>query len=103
MTPIFHSILLELQAVGRAMGFDEAALPPSALDNLKWTRILHQNPEQTFRASILIDIEKGRPMELEVVVGEVIKAANELKVDIPVSHPLKISFIKLTDNILAET
>jgi len=83
MTPILHSVLLELQAVGRAMGFDEIALPPSALDSLHSSRKMHQNPKETFRPSMLVDIEKGRPMELEVVVGYVIKTAKELQVDVP--------------------
>jgi len=83
ITPIFQSILMELQAVGRAMGFDETELPSSAFDTLDRTRKLHQDPNETFRPSMLIDAEKGRPMELEVVVGHVIKKAKELKVDVP--------------------
>ena len=67
------------------MGFDDIELPTSALDTLERTRKLHQNPDETFKPSMLIDLEKGRPMELEVVVGYVIEKAKELKVDVPVS------------------
>jgi 2-dehydropantoate 2-reductase len=83
ITPVLRSILLELQAVGRAMGLDETELPTSALDTLDRTRKLHQNPDQTFRPSMLIDVEKSRPMELEVVLGNVIERAKELQVDVP--------------------
>ena len=90
MTPILKSVMLELEAVGRAMGFDEHDLPPSAMDTLERTRKLHQNPEETFRPSILIDVENGRPMELEVVLGHVVKAAKEHHVNIPVSAALDL-------------
>jgi 2-dehydropantoate 2-reductase len=83
ITPVLRSVLLELQAVGRAMGFDDIELPTSALDTLERTRKLHQNPDETFKPSMLIDLEKGRPMELEVVVGYVIEKEKELKVDVP--------------------
>jgi ketopantoate reductase len=42
---------------------------------------------------MLIDLEKGRPMELEVVVGYVIEKAKELKVDVPVSSVSLYSLI----------
>jgi 2-dehydropantoate 2-reductase len=82
--------MLELEAVGRAMGFDENDLPPSAMDTLERTRKLHQNPEETFRPSMLIDIENGRPMELEVVLGHVVKVAKEHQVNVPVSPALDL-------------
>ena len=92
MTPILKSIMLELEAVGRAMGFDERDLPPSAMDTLERTRKWHQDPDETFRPSILIDVENARPMELEVVLGQVVKAAREHHVHVPVSPPLSFFF-----------
>jgi 2-dehydropantoate 2-reductase len=82
--------MLELEAVGRAMGFHENDLPPSAMDALERTRRLNQNPEETLKPSMLIDIENSRPMELEVVLGHVVKAAKEHNVNVPVSPTLDL-------------
>ena len=45
--------------------------------------------------SMLLDIEKGLPIEVEVVVGEVVRMAKYRNVDVPVSHIPRIS--KLAD------
>ena len=78
-------MMLELLAVGRAMGFDERALPSEEVDNaINSTAKIHKSPDSTHRPSMLHDLEYGRPMEVEVVLGEIVRKAREYKVDAPV-------------------
>ena len=34
---------------------------------------------------VLVDVERGRPMELDVVVGEIVRLGRRMGVDMPVS------------------
>ena len=87
LTPIIRAIMLEKLAVGRAMGFDENALPASIVDQtIESTAKIHRRPDSRHKASMLLDCENGRPLEVDVIVGEVLKKGRELKVDTPVSR-----------------
>ena len=78
--------MLENLAVGRAMGFDEEAVPSSiADDTIRSTGNFHRKPDSKHKASMLLDCETGKPMEIEVIVGEVLRNAKELGVETPVS------------------
>jgi ketopantoate reductase len=35
---------------------------------------------------MLLDAEKGQPIEVEVIFGEVVRMARERRIDVPVSH-----------------
>jgi len=35
---------------------------------------------------MLLDVERGQPIEVEVIFGEVVRMAREREVDIPVGH-----------------
>ncbi|KAI5117609.1 hypothetical protein M0805_006722 [Coniferiporia weirii] len=84
VVPVLRAIMQENLAVGRAMGFDEDALPSSIIDDtIKSTGDIHRKPDSNHKASMLLDYENGRPMEIEVIVGEVVKKARDLNVDIP--------------------
>jgi Ketopantoate reductase PanE/ApbA C terminal len=85
--PQLRAMMLEVIAVGRAMGFDEKALPLEAVDNIiRTTAEIHTVPGTTHRASTLLDRDNGRPMEVEVLIGELVKSAREHHVDAPVRH-----------------
>ena len=97
VVPIVREILKEVLAVGRAMGFDEEALPSSVVDaTIEGTARIHVRPDAKHKASMLLDLETGRPLEIEVVVGEVVKKARELNVNIPVSGALSFVIAFLT-------
>ncbi|KIJ37084.1 hypothetical protein M422DRAFT_69495 [Sphaerobolus stellatus SS14] len=84
VVPQLRAIMQEILSIGRAMGFDENALPSSVVEEtIESTARIHKKPDSTHRASILIDLENGRPMELEVVVGVLVRKAKELRVEIP--------------------
>lgn len=55
------------------------ALPASVVADI----VNHENPESTFKPSMLVDLEAGRPIELEAIVGGVLKRAKAASVDTP--------------------
>ncbi|KAF8585673.1 6-phosphogluconate dehydrogenase C-terminal domain-like protein [Ramaria rubella] len=84
VVPQIRAMMLEVLAVGRAMGFDENALPSDVVENtIESTAKIHKSPDSVHRPSMLMDVEHDRPTELEVILGELIKKAKELHVDAP--------------------
>ncbi|KAH7920191.1 6-phosphogluconate dehydrogenase C-terminal domain-like protein [Leucogyrophana mollusca] len=84
--PTLHAILRELVAVGRAMGFpdSEDGLPSSLAEStIASTAKLHQDPDHKFLPSMLLDAQKGLPIEVEVIFGEVVRMAKERNVEVP--------------------
>jgi 2-dehydropantoate 2-reductase len=78
-------MMLEILAIGRAMGFDEKALPSDVVDDtLKSTEEIHKGTDITHRPSMLHDLEYGRPMEVEAILGELARNAREYQVNAPV-------------------
>lgn len=45
--------------------------------------IRNENPKSTFRPSMLVDLEAGRPMEVEAIVGGILKRARAHNIDVP--------------------
>lgn len=83
--PQLRAMMLEILAIGRAMGFDESALPAAEVDDtIRATAEIHKSPNSTHRPSMLLDLDYGHPMEVEVVLGELIRKAREHQVDTPV-------------------
>jgi 2-dehydropantoate 2-reductase len=71
----------------RALGYPDtdAGIPSSIVDEImENTRKLHVVPESSHKPSMLLDAEKGQPIEVEVIVGEVVRMARERGVDVPV-------------------
>ena len=58
-----------------------ASLPPSpAVDETLSDAVIdsiieHENPQSVFRPSMLVDLDCGRPMEVEAIVGGVLRRA----------------------------
>lgn len=70
------------------MGFldSPSGIPSSIVDDtLNNTKKLHTVPTSTHTPSMLLDAQKGRPIEVEVIVGSVVRLAKEKGVQIPVS------------------
>ncbi|KAH9851721.1 ketopantoate reductase PanE/ApbA C terminal-domain-containing protein [Lenzites betulinus] len=66
-----------------------ASLPPSPLvqevlsDRVVEDIIEHEDPKSTFRPSMLVDLDHGRPMEVEAIVGGVLRRATAKNVPTP--------------------
>lgn len=95
VVPVLRAVLEEALAVGRALGFDEDALPASVVEEtISRTAAIHRRPDSAHRPSMLLDRETGRAMEVEAIVGEVLRAAREKRVAVPVSGQF---FVCITD------
>ena len=70
------------------MGFPDSpdGVPSSAVDQtLESTRVLNAAPNSFHIPSMLLDAQKGRPIEVEVILGEVVRMAKVKGVPVPVS------------------
>ncbi|KAJ3902337.1 ketopantoate reductase PanE/ApbA C terminal-domain-containing protein [Lentinula edodes] len=79
-------ILDECVRLGRAMGFpdSEDGLPSSIVENsMKTSEKNYSGPDSNHNPSTLLDIEKGAPIEVEVIWGETVRLAKERNVDVP--------------------
>lgn len=78
-----RDIMTEVLTVARA------SLPPSKEaeeilnDNVVNEIIEHESPESVFRPSMLVDLDYGRPMEVEAIVGGVLRRAKAKSVPVP--------------------
>ncbi|CAO1621593.1 unnamed protein product [Parajaminaea phylloscopi] len=87
--PVVRRIMLEVLAVARSCGIDEDALPASKVDDSiditfssrpgNCSRRLAKG----FKPSILLDLEAGRPMELQAIIGNCVRLARQNGVDTP--------------------
>lgn len=100
---VVRGIMLELITIARAHGISEARLPSSLVDHtyeftLKNSHAdirLSKDPARyfetqpgsslpgDFKPSILVDLERQRPMELDPIFGHLLKRAREANVDTP--------------------
>lgn len=72
---------------GRALGFpdSEDGLPSSIVEStIANTAAIHVKPESTHVPSMLLDARKGQPIEVEVILGEVVRMAKDRGVPVPV-------------------
>ncbi|PSR75785.1 hypothetical protein PHLCEN_2v8902 [Hermanssonia centrifuga] len=86
--PFIYDALTEMYTLGlKLFPASEAGpgLDPDIVSNtLKTTAALHTRTDSTHRPSMLVDVEMGRPMELDVVVGEVVRMGRKMEVQMPV-------------------
>lgn len=76
---LFRSLLAETAAVGRACG---ARLSPTIeADTLRSL----QNLPPDVKASMLVDLERGKPLELEWLTGAVVRLGREVEIGVPTS------------------
>lgn len=66
---------------------------------IKETQSIHVKANSTHLPSMLLDAESGRPMELEVIVGEVVRMAKAANVSVPVSVMALTGWCMLTDDL----
>jgi len=80
--PVVRATLEEVRAVGIAIGYSESALPPVETA-IAVTRDIYLDPRNTHKPSTLLDIECGKPFELEVIVGEVVRMGERVNMPMP--------------------
>jgi ketopantoate reductase len=87
---------------GRALGFPDSpdGLPSSVVEStLARTRETHQKADCIHIPSMLLDVRNRRPIEVEVVVGEVVRMAHARGVGIPVSDHLGWQMTTITQKL----
>ncbi|KAG8856791.1 hypothetical protein FRB96_006295 [Tulasnella sp. 330] len=86
VSPLLSAIGKEILAVGYAMGFSKEELPSDWVEEVL-TRSLAIvkliGLDSNMRPSSLVDIEAGRPFEVEVIFGEVVRLGQRLSVPTP--------------------
>lgn len=82
LADLFRNVIAETAAVGRACG---VPLPPSSEDDT-WTAA--QGLPPAMRASTAIDLENGRPLEIEWISGAVARLAKANGMEAPINGML---------------
>ncbi|KAF8688418.1 6-phosphogluconate dehydrogenase C-terminal domain-like protein, partial [Rhizoctonia solani] len=82
--PTLIKILTEAVSVARALGYSEKAVPSSLIEGtIEDTAALHRPGEtSTHKPSMLVDMETRRPLEIEAIIGEVVRVGKERNVDV---------------------
>ena len=71
---------------GRALGFpdSEDGLPSAHVQQtIENTRKLHMSPQSVHKPSMLLDAQRGQPIEVEVIFGNVVRLARRYGVETP--------------------
>ncbi|KAG9015459.1 hypothetical protein FRB94_000063 [Tulasnella sp. JGI-2019a] len=84
VAPLFRETGEEVLAVGRAIGYSEKHLPTDAIQGfIDGDVASYSDAQSEHKPSTLLDIEANKPFEVEVIVGEVVRAGRQLGVPIP--------------------
>lgn len=82
LAELFRSVMAETTALGRARGINL----PSTVEEDTWGIV--QNAPRGMRASTAIDLEAGRPLEIDWISGAVRRLAQESGVPAPINSAL---------------
>ena len=87
--PFFHDALDELRQLGEMLfpaGEGDPGLDPCIVMNmLRPTAEMWGSGKMSHRVSMLVDVENGRPTEVEVILGAVVRMARKKNLVMPVS------------------
>lgn len=88
--PWFPQHTSHSRPTGKALGFNEEEGTPKTI--ISSVRNLHSRPESKHVPSMLLDAQNGLPIEVEVILGEVVRLAKQHNVSVPVSrsHTVKM-------------
>ncbi|KAL1743738.1 ketopantoate reductase PanE/ApbA-domain-containing protein [Schizophyllum fasciatum] len=103
--PAMSALFNELIMFARELGFPDSpdGVPSSLVEEtMKVTRENHANPAAEHVPSALLDIEKGRPFEVEVIWGELVRTANARGVDIPRTETIYSMLLVIQNQLLRE-
>ncbi|KAE9390643.1 6-phosphogluconate dehydrogenase C-terminal domain-like protein [Gymnopus androsaceus JB14] len=109
--PTIKAIMEELISLanylqGRALGFpdSEDGLPSSIVEStIANTAAIHVKPESTHVPSMLLDARKGQPIEVEVILGEVVRMAKDRGVPVPRIETLYGLLLVVQNQIIRKT
>ena len=93
---MFRDVTREAHAVARHEGID---LPEDVLDRILETFEAFA-PEA--KSSTLVDLENGKPLELEAGVGSIVRLANAAGIDVPVSRTAYAALLPFRDGAPAD-
>lgn len=80
---LLEPAMREIAAIGTAAGYGEAVSEDVV------QLLLHDTPESSpFRPSMLVHLEKGQPLELDVILGAPLRVARERGVGTPVLNQI---------------
>ncbi|KAF8518144.1 6-phosphogluconate dehydrogenase C-terminal domain-like protein [Hysterangium stoloniferum] len=87
-TPTILGFMNEAARVGKGLNLglpDTAIAGAERLSNSNWAETYpgRTKPANSYKPSMLLDLMHGRPMEVEGIVGGVVKKGREIGVDIP--------------------
>lgn len=75
---------MQVVSVARALGLDEADLPASSIDEaIDFTLSEYGTAGPAYKASMLVDFLAERPMEIEVIIGGILRYAGPKQVPTP--------------------
>jgi len=94
--PAIKATLEELNTLGRALGYPDT---PS-VNLLESTQSIHSKPNSIHTPSMMLDAQKGQPIEVEVILGEVVRMARSVGVDIPRVETLYALLLVIQNQIL---
>jgi 2-dehydropantoate 2-reductase len=83
---MFTDRALQAVSVARAIGITEELLPSSSIQE---TAIMAQpkyddpSKGRPYKPSMLVDLEAGRPMEVEGIIGAIVLQAREVGILVP--------------------
>ncbi|KAL1761111.1 hypothetical protein FB107DRAFT_286404 [Schizophyllum commune] len=103
--PAMASLLHELIKFARVLGFPDGpdGIPSSMVEEaMQSTREAHATPEAAHIPSTLLDIEKGRPIEVEVIWGELIRTAKARGVEMPRAETIYSMLLVVQNQLLRE-
>jgi 2-dehydropantoate 2-reductase len=82
---VARDVMEEVISVASKVGLDGQYLSNQKEIILEATmkRVAGASRSNTFKPSMLVDVEAGRPMEVEVIIGEVVRKAAEHGVSVP--------------------
>ncbi|KAG8711626.1 hypothetical protein FRC11_002297 [Ceratobasidium sp. 423] len=84
--PTLTKVLTEAVSVARALGYSEHAVPSSLVEGtIEDTGGLHRpGKPSTHKPSMLVDMETRRPLEIEAIIGEVVRLGKEYGVNVTI-------------------
>ncbi|KAI0685179.1 ketopantoate reductase PanE/ApbA-domain-containing protein [Cytidiella melzeri] len=102
--PFLHDALTEVHHLGTTLfppnGSSPGLDPDIVKRTLKNTAMLHERTDSRHRPSMLVDIERNRPMELDVVIGEVVRLGREKGVPMPRIETLYALLLIIQEQLL---
>ncbi|KAL1743739.1 hypothetical protein HDZ31DRAFT_83189 [Schizophyllum fasciatum] len=103
--PAMAALMKELMDFARALGLTDGAdgIPPDTGEEImQLVKVNHSVPTATHKLSTLLDIEKGYPIEVEVIWGELIRTARARGINMPRTETVYSMLLVVQNQIFRE-